>query len=203
MHRSSPHILVVDDTEAHRFVVAGVLARAGYSVREAASGAEVAMHLGERPDLVVLDLRLPDTTGYEIARGIRTRPEFETTPLLFISASFTGPGAHAQGLDAGADGYLTHPIDPEVLLATVRALLRVRRSEEVDRMLSDASRQFAHSLDPDEIARTLAQTAVSRIADACVVVQFNDAGVGVAALAHAREERVHELRGVFAAHPPS
>ena len=202
MRRSSPQILVVDDTEANRYVVAGVLSRAGYAVREAASGAEAAAHLSERPDLVVLDVRLPDTTGYEIARTIRTRPEFETTPLLFISASFTGPGAHAQGLDAGADGYLTHPIDPGVLVATVRALLRVRRSEEMDRMLSDVSRQFAHSLDADEIVHMLAQAAVSRIADACVVLQFNDAGVGVIALAHARDERLHELRSVFTAHPP-
>ena len=202
MRRSSPHILVVDDTEANRFVVTGVLSRAGYSVREAATGAEVASQLSDRPDLVVLDVRLPDTTGYEIARSIRTRSEFETTPLLFISASFTGPGAHAQGLDAGADGYLTHPIDPGVLLATVRALLRVRRSEDMDRMLSDASRQFAHSLDPDEVARILAQTAVSRIADACVVLQFNDVGVNVAALAHASEDKLHALRRAFASHPP-
>src|SRR5262249_21357322 len=156
VRRQTPLILVVDDTEANRFVVAGILKRAGYGVIQAGTGAQAMTQLEHRPDLVVLDVRLPDTTGYEIARVMRTRAEHDTTPLLFISASFTGPGAHAQGLDSGADGYLTHPVDPGVLLATVRALLRVRRSEEAGRFLADASELFAHSLDPDEVPRALA-----------------------------------------------
>jgi signal transduction histidine kinase/DNA-binding response OmpR family regulator len=202
VRRPTPLILVVDDTEANRFVVAGILTRAGYSVVQAGTGAQALDKLDERPDLIVLDIRLPDTTGYELARLIRLRPEHDTIPLLFISASFTGPGAHAQGLDSGADGYLTHPVDAGVLLATVRALLRVRRSEEAFRVLADASQLFSQSLDPAEVPSALARIAANRIADACVVCQFTDAGVAVAAAAHARDELTLALRNVLAAYPP-
>jgi signal transduction histidine kinase/AmiR/NasT family two-component response regulator len=202
MRRPTPLILVVDDTEANRFVVAGILSRAGYVVIQAGTGAQAMENIDERPDLIVLDVRLPDTTGYEIARLVRQRPEHDTTPLLFISASFTGPGAHAQGLDSGADGYLTHPVDPGVLLATVRALLRVRRSEEAFRVLADASQAFSQSLDPEELPRALAKIAASRIADACVVCQFTDEGVAVAAAVHARDDHTLALQNVLATYPP-
>ena len=200
--RATPLVLVVDDTEANRYVVCGILAKAGYSILEAASGQEAFAQVEQRPDLIVLDVRLPDTTGFEIARLLRARSEAEGMPILFISASFTGPGAHAQGLESGADGYLTHPVDPGVLVATVRSLLRIRRTEEVERVLADASQLFAQSLDPDEVVASLTKIAVSRFADACVVCQFADDGVRIVALEHARADRQAALRAVFAAHPP-
>jgi signal transduction histidine kinase/DNA-binding response OmpR family regulator len=200
--RAKPLILVVDDTAANRFVVAGILSRAGYTIVEAGSGAEAMQKVEQRPDLVVLDVRLPDTTGFEISRRWRELPERQSMPILFISASFTGPGAHAQGLDSGADGYLTHPVDPGVLQATVRSLLRVRRSEEIERVLADASQLFAQSLDPDDVARALVKIAVTRTAEACVVCQFADEGVRVVALGQTRDDRRRDLEAVFEAHPP-
>jgi hypothetical protein len=123
-------LLVVDDTEANRYAVARHLRSQGFAVREAATGAEgLLCARTELPDLVVLDIRLPDMTGYDVARAIRTDERTADIPILHISASFTDPESKARGLDNGADGYLTHPVDPPVMLATVRALLRARTAE--------------------------------------------------------------------------
>ncbi len=123
-------LLVIDDTEANRYAVARHLRANGYNVREASTGqAGLDLAFAERPDLVVLDIRLPDISGLEVARVLRTDERTADIPLLHISASFTDPASRAKGLDNGADGYLTHPIDPLVMLATVRSLLRAREAE--------------------------------------------------------------------------
>jgi DNA-binding response OmpR family regulator len=123
-------VLVVDDTDANRYVVVRHLTRSGYEVMEAANGRD-ALRLATTalPDLVVLDVRLPDINGFEIARQLREDPRTAGIPILHISASFTDPETKARGLDNGADGYLTHPIEPEVVLSTVNALLRARNAE--------------------------------------------------------------------------
>jgi signal transduction histidine kinase len=123
-------VLEVDDTDANRYVVDRHLTRSGYEVMEAANGRD-ALRLATTalPDLVVLDVRLPDINGFEIARQLREDPRTAGIPILHISASFTDPETKARGLDNGADGYLTHPIEPEVVLSTVNALLRARNAE--------------------------------------------------------------------------
>jgi len=123
-------LLVVDDTEANRYAVARHLKNQGFTVREAATGAEgLLCARTELPDLIVLDIRLPDMSGYDVTRAIRTDDRTADIPILHISASFTDAESKARGLDNGADGYLTHPVDPPVMLATVRALLRARTAE--------------------------------------------------------------------------
>ena len=122
-------VVVVDDTLANRWVLMRILQEAGYTVFEGETAADAERLAGTRPDLVVLDVRLPDGNGFDVAKRLKANPRTADIPLLLISASFTSPNERAHGLDAGADGYLTHPVEPPVLLATIRALLRGRAAE--------------------------------------------------------------------------
>ena len=123
-------VLVVDDTEGNRYSVSRLLRGAGFVVEEAATGAEaLALALGQ-PDVVVLDVNLPDINGFEVARRLRSSAETALIPILHLSASFLREEDRAEGLDSGANYYLTHPVDPSVFIATVRSLVRVRRIED-------------------------------------------------------------------------
>lgn len=123
-------ILVVDDTEANRYTVARHLRQAGYAVVEAHDGTTALARVAEDlPDLMIVDIRMPGIDGFELVRRLRADPRTRHLPVLHVSASFTDPVSQAAGLDSGADGYLTHPVEPVVLLASVRALLRARSAE--------------------------------------------------------------------------
>ena len=123
-------ILVVDDTEANRYAVGRHLRKAGYQVSEATDGRAALTRVAEdSPDLVILDIRMPGMDGFEVVRRLRQDPATAHVPVLHVSASFTDPASQVAGLDSGADGYLTHPVEPTVLLASVRALLRARSAE--------------------------------------------------------------------------
>ncbi len=125
-----PTLLVVDDTEANRYAVVRHLRANGFEVREASTGRDaLALVERETPDMIVLDIRLPDVSGLEVARQVRANPRTAAIPILHISASFTDSVSLARGLDNGADGYLTHPVEPIVLLATIRGLFRARAAE--------------------------------------------------------------------------
>src|SRR5690349_12795284 len=123
------NVLVVDDTLANRWVLTRILEEGGYAVVEGETAADAIRLAATRPDLIVLDVRLPDGSGFELARGLKAQEHTADIPLLLVSASFTSPNERARGLDSGADSYLTHPVEPPVLLATVRALLRGREAE--------------------------------------------------------------------------
>ena len=110
-------ILVVDDNEAERYYVSRVLSKAGFAVargRHRPGGAPVGRVEPPR-SLVTLDIRLPDLNGLEVCRRLKGNPATRDVPVLHISASFTSPENKAEGLDGGADGYLTHPVDPTEL----------------------------------------------------------------------------------------
>jgi PAS domain S-box-containing protein len=124
-------ILHVDDNEANRYVVTRILQNAGFSVVEAANGATGLEAVAKfQPDLVILDVQLPDISGFEICRQIKANPETAFIPVLHLSASFVQSQDKAEGLDSGADAYLVQPVEPIELLATLRSLLRIRRAEE-------------------------------------------------------------------------
>ena len=131
MSEPAEAILVVDDNDAERYYVARVLTRAGFSITEAATGQDaLRLAAARRPSLITLDVRLPDINGLEVWRRLKAHPATRDVPVLHISASFTTAGNKAEGLEGGADAYLTHPVDPNELVATVRALLRARQPEE-------------------------------------------------------------------------
>ena len=135
---TAARVLVVDDTEGNRYVVARLLRGAGYEVLEAASGGEALDQVARRPDLVVLDINLPDMTGYDVVRRLKGDPETAAIPVLHLTASYVESADRAYGLEAGADAYLTHPVDPVVLLATVKALLRAAAADASARALASA-----------------------------------------------------------------
>jgi signal transduction histidine kinase/DNA-binding NarL/FixJ family response regulator len=128
--QTSAIILNVDDNEATLYVRTHALQRAGYQVIEANRGSKVIPLLSTyRPDLVLLDVHLPDASGYDICRAIKTDPELKTTIVVQTSASSIDPRARLEGFQAGADAYFLEPMQPEELIANVSALLRMRRME--------------------------------------------------------------------------
>jgi PAS domain S-box-containing protein len=125
-----PWILVVDDNDANRYAVARMLRGAGFETSEAETGRQAIALAQREPDVIVLDVRLPDMHGFEVVRILRADPHTAVIPILHISASYMRDEDRVIGLDNGANAYLTHPVEPPVFIATVRSLVRVRRLEE-------------------------------------------------------------------------
>jgi signal transduction histidine kinase len=147
---TNTRILVVDDTEAARYTKTQVLRREGYQVTEASTGTE-ALEAARtvKPDLIVLDVNLPDISGLEVCRRIKAEYPSPMIQVLQVSQTAVTEDDRARGLDQGADMYLIEPFGPTVLLATVRALLRVRTAE--------LARE--HALDREKQARAEAERA--------------------------------------------
>lgn len=126
-----PLILVVDDNPAGRYATSHVLRSVGWKVLEAGTGAD-AVSIAEQNDLdlVVLDVNLPDFDGFEVCRRLRTMDKMARIPVIHLSATFVKDIDKVRGLELGADGYLVHPVEPPVLIATVRAFLRARQAED-------------------------------------------------------------------------
>jgi len=133
-HHRRVVVLNVDDYEAGRYATSRVLRQAGFDVLEAATGNEaLEATLREHPDLVLLDVNLPDVDGFEVCRRIKSDPETSAIPVLYLSAAYRTSEHRVQGLELGADGYLTQPVEPRELVATVNAMLRAREIEEAVR----------------------------------------------------------------------
>ncbi len=121
---SRERILVVEDEGDLREVVAYNLAREGFKVVTAAGGATALERLErERPDLVLLDLMLPDVDGLEVCRRIRRHPELGATPIVMLTAKAEETDV-VLGLGVGADDYVTKPFGVAELIARVKAVLR-------------------------------------------------------------------------------
>jgi PAS domain S-box-containing protein len=131
--RSAHELLVVDDDPVSRYTTLRVLQHAGFRVREAANGAEGMAAADSSISAMVLDVHLPDIDGFELCRRLRLREDTARLPVLHLSASYVTDDDKVRGLDAGADAYLTHPVEPAVLVATVQALVRTRIAEEAMR----------------------------------------------------------------------
>ncbi len=128
----SVSILHVDDDDANRYVHTRMLQRAGFNVIEASTGQQALQLVAEtKLDLIVLDVKLPDIHGFEVCRRIKADPTTASIPVLHLSASFVQMEDKAEALEGGADGYLTQPVESRELIATVNALLRMRRAEEI------------------------------------------------------------------------
>jgi len=127
--QSRGSILIVDDDPGFRALVSMLLARAGFpATLDAATGEEaLAAVRAEPPALVLLDVLLPDISGFEVCRTLRD--EFgEDLPIIFVSGDRVEPADRAVGLLVGGDDYLVKPIDPDEFLARVRrAVARSRR----------------------------------------------------------------------------
>ncbi|MEO8029749.1 MAG: response regulator [Gemmatimonadota bacterium] len=117
-------ILVVDDEPDITALVAYHLAKAGFRVSTAATGAEALKSAHEeRPDVVVLDVMLPGTSGYDVLAELRKRPETRDVGVILLTAR-REEADRIRGLSLGADDYLTKPFSPQELALRVNALLR-------------------------------------------------------------------------------
>ena len=123
-------ILLADDDDVGRYVIATMLRRAGFSVRETSDGAQaVEMAVQHPPALALLDVKMPVMDGFEACRQLKSHERTRHVPVLLLSATFMDTDAQVEGLETGADAYLTQPVEAPVLAATVRSLLRARRAE--------------------------------------------------------------------------
>jgi len=137
-------ILNVDDDEAGRYTLTKILDSSGYAVVEAASGSETLRLVHDGIDLVILDINLPDISGFEVCRKIKEKPELDRVQVLHLTATYQDDCSLVKGLEGGADGYLTQPVEPSVLLATVKAMLRARTAEK---QVTEAAGQWQATFD--------------------------------------------------------
>jgi signal transduction histidine kinase len=152
-----PTVLVVEDDEATRSSLSRTLTGARLNVVTAATGAAgVAAAREVKPDIVLLDIGLPDMSGFEACAVLKRDAGTASVPVMFLSAAYVSAFDKVRGLEGGGDIFLSHPIEPTVLVATVRALLRVRRA--------DAEREQA--LAREREARQVAEEAQDRLAAA-------------------------------------
>lgn len=134
---SRMRVLVVDDSDELRAAFSALLKRAGYETLNAKSGAECLRIVAENPpDLVLLDVILPDMSGADVCKQIKSNERSAGVLVLHISGVRTSAINEIEGLEGGADGYVTKPIDGRTLLAHVNALLRIKKSEEALRQVS-------------------------------------------------------------------
>jgi PAS domain S-box-containing protein len=126
-------ILVVDDNPASLYSTSRILRSGGFEVIEATTGTDALAAAEQDVALIVLDINLPDIDGLEVCRRLRARSHTAFLPIVHLTATFVAHDDHQHGLSAGGDSYLTHPVDPPVLIATVRALLFARQADIVRR----------------------------------------------------------------------
>ena len=128
-------ILVVEDEQPIREMVAYALRRAGYEVAEAATSQDARVRLADqRPDLMLVDWMLPDMSGLELTRQVKRDPQTRDVPIIMLTAR-AAEGDKVAGLDGGADDYMTKPFSPRELLSRINAVLRRGgAAEEGDRL---------------------------------------------------------------------
>lgn len=120
-------VLVVDDSEAARNLLTSLLTREGYRVQCAADGAGVeGLVRANRPDLVLMDVQMPQVDGFSACRAVKSDPETRLTPVVLITG-LDDSDSRVKGIEAGADDFLTKPFNLAELRARVRSLVRIKR----------------------------------------------------------------------------
>jgi len=126
----APTVLNVDDNEPALYAKTRILRRAGFQVLEAPDGATALRLVAQAmPQLVLLDVQLPDVSGLEVCRRIKSDPATRRIPVLHISATHVSETDQQVGMESGAEIYLVEPLAPEELITVVRTLLRLRQTE--------------------------------------------------------------------------
>ncbi|WP_328464293.1 fused response regulator/phosphatase [Actinoplanes sp. NBC_00393] len=139
-------VLVVDDSATKRYLLVSWLTRAGFTVLEAETGGEALTKLLEfETDLVVLDVKLPDMSGFEVCERIKTDQRYGVLPVVHVSAHAVDVGDRTQGLNRGADAYLVEPIEPDELIATAQAVLRYYRARQRAELLAERMVRLAET----------------------------------------------------------
>ncbi len=124
---NSARILIVDDNEINRRILAGMLRKERYTLLSAADGEQaLAMACGERPDLILLDIMMPGKDGYQVCGELKADPRTERVPVIVLSA-LSETADKIKGLELGAVDYITKPFDQGEVLARVRSQLKIQR----------------------------------------------------------------------------
>lgn len=119
----SKRILVVEDQDDTRRILRDLLTNAGYEIVEAVTGEEgVAMAATHRPDLILMDIQLPELDGYEATRRIKADPALRSIPIIAVT-SYALSGDDVKAYEAGCAGYITKPFSPRHVLAKIREYL--------------------------------------------------------------------------------
>jgi two-component system cell cycle response regulator DivK len=117
------NILYVEDNPGNRMLVRRILEAEGYTIREAVDGpAGLEMAAQERPDLILLDINLPEIDGYDLAKRMRAMPNLDGVPILAVTANVM-QGDKERTMEAGCNGFIPKPIDVDKLPQQIRAAL--------------------------------------------------------------------------------
>jgi len=142
-------ILVIDDTVVNLKLMAALLESKGYEVALAASGLEGLEKVkAQQPDLILLDVMMPEISGYEVCRRLREQPETSLLPIIMVTS--LDETERVKGLEVGADDFLTKPINQAELFARVKSLLRIKHLQqqiiEQNQQLSDLNASLSQQV---------------------------------------------------------
>jgi signal transduction histidine kinase/DNA-binding response OmpR family regulator len=187
--RDVPRVLVIDDDARVRHFLTTALGAAGFAVTATGTGEEGLRLAASRPELVVLDVELPDLSGREVCRRLKAAEDTATIPVLMLSGVFTAAVDRSEALEDGSDAYLTKPVTSRELVAMARALLRTaraeRRSHEHQRAAEELRRRVAQSKAMVDVARSITasldlQGVLDRIVDeACLLLGARRVAIAV------------------------
>jgi class 3 adenylate cyclase len=202
-----PTILVVDDTPQNLSLMSGLL-EDHYTVKLAPSGARaLKIAATNPPDLILLDIMMPEMDGYEVCRTLKANPATHDIPVIFVTAMHEIQNEE-EGLEAGAVDYLTKPISPPIMLARVRGQLALKaaadRLREQNNLLEKErarARDLLHNILPAEVATELSETGKVRpVRNESVSILFTDfSGFTQASATMPADRMVAELNDIFAA----
>jgi CheY-like chemotaxis protein len=122
-------ILAVDDSDAQLYFVSRVLQDAGFDVRETQSGSQTMTMAEDKPDLIILDVKLPDLDGFEICSRLKADPKTADIPIVFLSSQHDPSDGKRRATFLGAAEFLSYPILPEQLTVIVNAVLAKRKAK--------------------------------------------------------------------------
>ncbi|MGI5454212.1 SpoIIE family protein phosphatase [Streptomyces sp. CA-249302] len=160
-------VLVVDDAGASRYAMDTLLRRAGHKVVPVASAGEALVELDERlrkgtlPDVALIDVHLPDMSGFDLCRLFKERPHTARLPVVHFSAAALAPEGRCPGLASGAEAFLTVPAEPEEIEAAVRAAVRTARVRADDQALVRRLKLLSETIVGIQAARTLRELATA------------------------------------------
>ncbi|MFD3381197.1 MULTISPECIES: SpoIIE family protein phosphatase [unclassified Streptomyces] len=164
-NRTRTTVLIVDDMPASRYALGAVLRRAGHRVVPVATASEALVELdvrlraGSLPDVALIDVGLPDMSGFELCRLLKAQPPMSTLPVVHFSAAAVAPADRCEGLEAGGEAYLTVPAEPEEIRAVVRAAVRAAQTRSGAEMLVRRLTLLSRMIVTVQAARNLTELA--------------------------------------------
>lgn len=192
----NPTLLVVDDTEDNLDLLEFALKRKPVNLLRATSGrACLDLAAQHNPDLILLDIQMPEMDGFETLRNLRASPRTAKIPVIFLTAQKKDAESIATGLALGADQYLTKPIDTEELLVRTKMLIRLKKAEaDLERARADFMAMLVHDLRSPLIG---IKSVVELLQDAEKGVPLSDDHFELLGSAHASARKLLELISDF------